>query len=172
MLTIIKEKTNEYINLHNKNNDKIYKKLLENFSEYEDCVNFVMYDICDYILPRSVEKDIRDRQDFFRKELIFRYGSCIISGKDITVCDASHIIPHCKCNIKNMYDVNNGLLLAKEIHELFDKKLLIINPNTKKVELDKKILNNNKMKEFWQYHNQEIFLNKQTWDNLKLYYDM
>jgi predicted restriction endonuclease len=118
-----------------------------------------MYDLYNYIPPKTEEKEIRVGQALFRQQLIERYGECIVSGKDVMVCDAAHIIPYCECN-ENKYDVDNGLLLAKEIHELFDKKLLIINPNTQKIELDNKILNIEKMKEFWQYHNEKIKLNK------------
>jgi predicted restriction endonuclease len=127
-----------------------------------------MYDLYNYIPLKTEEKEIRVGQALFRQQQIERYGECIVSGKDVMVCDAAHIIPYCECNGANMYDVDNGLLLAKEIHELFDQKLLIINPNTQKVELDQKILNTERMKEFWQYHNKKITLNKKTWDNLRL----
>jgi len=62
------------------------------------------------------------------------------------------------CNEK--YDINNGLLLNTSLHKLFDEYLFSINPDTKRIEFNKKILNDVNYVNYTKYNN--IILNQLT----------
>jgi tmRNA-binding protein len=58
----------------------------------------------------------------FKRLLLNKHGSCMITGaKTTNVLDACHIVPHA---FKANYSFDNGLLLRKDIHKLYDDKLL------------------------------------------------
>lgn len=143
-------------NLINKkhNNDEIYKILCTKYSEVE--VSFVMYDICSYINKEFQEKEERKYQQNFKDGLITRYKRCIISDTPIELCEACHIIPFSKCEEKDKYNINNGILLRCDLHKLFDDGLLKINPDSCSVVLSKEILLNDNYKDYHKYHNKKI----------------
>jgi hypothetical protein len=65
---------------------------------------------------------IRKGQSKFKKLLVRNRGGCMVTGiKTINALDASHIIPHA---LSTNYSLDNGLLLRKDIHKLYDDKLL------------------------------------------------
>jgi len=66
-------------------------------------------------------------QDLYRKAVVERFKSCIVSGLDAEVCEAAHIIPFSQ---SNDFNPNNGLLLNCILHRLFDKYYWSINPLT------------------------------------------
>lgn len=68
-------------------------------------------------------------QSKFRKKLINRYKKCIVTDYPADVCDAAHIIPYSKSIDAIKYDINNGLLLRKCVHKLFDEHKITINPH-------------------------------------------
>jgi predicted restriction endonuclease len=78
---------------------------------------------------------VRKGQPKFRKNLLRLYDNrCAITGtgpKD--VLEAVHILGHAETGINK---TENGLLLRADLHDLFDAKLLRINPDTLRVELD------------------------------------
>ena len=71
-------------------------------------------------------------QDYFRKKLIERYQHCVVSKASIPL-EACHIIPH--AIIHDCFNIDNGLLLTRNIHYYFDNYYFSINPETLKVEL-------------------------------------
>jgi hypothetical protein len=181
MLLEIKNKILELKkNNKNMNNDAIYENLLKNNGEiwenkednYEEYINFIMYDLYQYINPKYEEKEKRQNQFLFRKELEERYKHCVISNSSIITCQACHIIPFAECEEKDKYNVSNGLLLRSDLHVLFDKKLLKINPDTLQIEISKEILedeNNNKI--YGEYHNKKIKVNSKSLPFLKKIYE-
>ena len=73
-------------------------------------------------------------QTEFRASLIEAYGGrCAITGCDaVDALEAAHIVPHCEVESN---DPSEGLLLRADIHTLFDRHLLGINPATKTVQI-------------------------------------
>lgn len=71
----------------------------------------------------------RQGQSVFRKKLLEAYdGVCAITGTDVTdALQAAHIRPY---NGPHTNHVTNGLLLRADLHNLFDLKLITINPNS------------------------------------------
>ena len=69
----------------------------------------------------------RSKQILFRKALIDKYSKCAITDIHPNLCDACHIIPY---SVSNNYDVNNGILLSKNMHAAFDRKYFTIDENT------------------------------------------
>ena len=88
----------------------------------------------------------------FTEDVKQRYTNCIITQCPIYVCH----IPFAECNYNEKYDVNNGIILRNDLHCLFDKHLLKINPNTMYVELDKIILSDMTMSEYHKYNNMKV----------------
>jgi hypothetical protein len=147
----VENEINKNINM---NKDELYNMLIEIYPKPN--VELAMFKLFVYEYKKTEEKEKRLDQQSFRDDLIKRYKGCIITGVSEYVCEACHIIPHSECNDKDKYNVDNGLLLRRDLHSLFDKGLLKINPNTNKLLLDDKILNDNNMKEYYQYNNKKI----------------
>ena len=88
----------------------------------------------------KIERQIaaRQGQGAFREKLLIVYGKqCAISACDaVEALDAAHIVPH---SISALDDERNGILLRADLHTLFDRRLLAINPNTRKVELHPRV---------------------------------
>ena len=85
---------------------------------------------------RAIEmtRTIRDGQARFRNMLLSHYGCmCMVTGEKLdAVIEAAHISPY-DGNKSN--DISNGLLLRVDIHRLFDKNLLAIEPNSLTIHL-------------------------------------
>lgn len=175
------------MSLNNTIYDKIYEEIaiandnnkLDDYIENFDCAKnnityqmllFIVYDQFKYIYKNNkIEERIkREHQVKFRKELEDRYKKCIITGRGVHFYEACHIIPFCESDNKNMYDINNGILLSSELHKLFDKHLISINDN--KVVISKEILNNSNNIDISQYNGKQLYLNKETSENLKKHY--
>lgn len=142
------------------NHYELYEKLKMKYNKND--VEFVMYDLYKYTHSTINTTETRTEQDKFREKIIERYGQCIISGDDPMVCEACHIVPYNKCNEAEKYDVDNGLLLNRNLHKLFDDNELKINQNTLQIELSDNILNNNKMKGYIKYKNMKININDRS----------
>ena len=134
-------------------------------------LNYVFYNEKKYIIQETYDKETR--KDYkFKKEVIDRYNSqCIISGNDMDMCDVAHIIPFNNPNEYERYDPDNGLILSKELHGLFDKKLLKINPDTLTIEIAPEKLQNKK-NSCNRYHNTtiDVILNNKTINYLRRCY--
>ena len=137
-----------------------------------DVLLFVAYDLFNYgncpdILITKFE---RLYQHKFRLNLIKKYKSCIITGKDIDICEACHIIPYSDCSYNNKYDINNGLLLCKELHTLFDKYKFSFDNNCNIIMSDE-ILNKNTYREYHKYNGLHFNFNKDICNNLIHHYN-
>lgn len=96
--------------------------------------------VLDGLERRFAQREVRPQQAAFRLALIKAYGGkCAISGCRIEpTLQAAHILDFSDyIEIRN--DVSNGLLLRADIHILFDRCLLAINPETYKVILSPKL---------------------------------
>ena len=82
---------------------------------------------------------VRRGQPKFRNQLLIAYGGkCAITGFDSEdALEAAHIIPYLG---EHTNDVRNGLLLRADIHTLFDRGLIAINPGDMSIELSKSLV--------------------------------
>jgi uncharacterized protein YjbI with pentapeptide repeats len=80
----------------------------------------------------------RQGQPKFRADIFGAYQKrCAITGCTIeAVLEAAHIYPHC---LTRNNKISNGILLRRDLHELFDRDLLKIDPVTRQVILDPSI---------------------------------
>ena len=115
-------------------------------------------------------------QGKFREQLLAKYGSCIISGIDVSkVLVASHIKPWAVSTNEERVSVNNGLLLSATYDRLFDSGLItfanegklivsrfISEDNRSKLQIKNgqvyKLQSNMQMKMFLEYHNDVVFI--------------
>lgn len=76
----------------------------------------------------------------FRREALKNFGSrCAISGCDVeAVLEAAHIVPHRGLQTDQ---ADNALLLRADIHTLFDRELLHIDPDSCRVVLASSLQN-------------------------------
>jgi len=105
---------------------------------------------------QMIEQTKRKYQEIFRKNIIQKYKTCIITRDGELVCEACHIIPYCEATLQQKYDIHNGLLLSASIHKLFDLYLLTINPQTKYVVIKNKIMRDIKYKRYWEYNGMKV----------------
>ncbi len=101
---------------------------------------------------KTEEKKIRN-DDTFKEEVINKYKRCIITNKPIYVCEVAHIFPFANCDENEKYDKDNGILLCRELHKLFDDNLMIIDYNTLKLTFNEKILNDDSLVDYHKYNN-------------------
>jgi len=116
-------------------NREIYWKDADNL---EKALAFVEDAEDDQLEKILVAINKRRNQSKFRKALLALYGhKCAISGTNIEqLLEAAHISIHAKSGINSS---NNGILLRKDLHRLFDCNLLRIHPKTLTVHIDKTI---------------------------------
>ena len=178
---------NEYFITKNEIGNKMYSNALKWFRSY------VESNVFDVVVAKIEEKKIienvnistteresivkaRIGQGKFREQLLAKYGSCIISGIDISkALVASHIKPWAVSTNEERVSVNNGLLLSATYDRLFDSGLitfanegkLIIsrfvsaeNRNKLKIMSGQvyKLQSNMQMKNFLEYHNDVVFI--------------
>jgi hypothetical protein len=139
-----------------------------------DLIKFVMYEKFGYIHDSIKLFDLKENrlyQNIFRKSLIDRYKTCVISNDGEIVCEACHIIPYVDCNKNEKYDINNGILLTSSLHKLFDTYMFSINPDDKRVHFNKKILNDNNYCNHTKYSGEVVKLNNETCRYLKNHYN-
>jgi predicted restriction endonuclease len=110
------------------------------------------------------ERAIRDGQQQFRKALLLtRDPRCAVTRSAVAAClEAAHIRPY---RGQHTNKASNGILLRADIHILFDRGLLRINPGTFAVFVDATL----KDTEYSQYDG--VTLNDANWlDNESLQY--
>ena len=161
----------KYINLQKMNIDLLYQHLINDTSNTLEEIEFVLYDLYNYDPPCQLYelREKRRKQDEFHKQLITRDKNCVISNKTSLVCQACHIIPYALCNENEKYDINNGLLLSADIHILFDKYMISINPITSTIYLINELLNDEM---YNKYHNKKITLNDKQKKCLSYHWNM
>ena len=176
-----------YFIAKNEVGNKMYSNALKWFRSY------VESNIFDIVAAKIEEKKIRENvnistteresivkarigQGKFREQLLAKYGSCIISGIDISkALVASHIKPWAVSTNEERISVNNGLLLSATYDRLFDSGLitfanegkLIISRFISEENRDKlrikngqiyNLKTNPQMKTFLEYHNDVVFI--------------
>jgi hypothetical protein len=89
---------------------------------------------------QAFARKVRRGQAQLRKSLLLAYGSrCAITGASSKhVLEAAHIIPHAEAGLNSL---QNALLLRADIHILFDRGLIKINPRTLKVDIASSLKN-------------------------------
>lgn len=114
---------------------KIIHYVVSNTEYDENQVKLVLYQRFNIPLANMGYTTHRKRidQKSFRNRLIDRFNSCIITDMSAYECEACHIVPYHK---NENCDIENGLLLNRCIHKLFDAYIWSINPKTMCVEVD------------------------------------
>ena len=114
-------------------------------------------------------QEMRPEQSRFRSMLLTEYhGTCVVTGcQTKEVIQAAHIVPFSKGR-EFRDSLLNGLLLRADIHLLFDRQLISINPQTSEVciaaclqdteyqELDGKYVDHHASRDFLDCHWQEF----------------
>ena len=177
----------EYFITKNEIGNKMYSNALKWFRSY------VESNVFDVVAAKIEEKKIRENvnistteresivkarigQGKFREQLLAKYGSCIISGIDLSkTLVASHIKPWAVSTNEERVSVNNGLLLSATYDRLFDSGLIsfanegkliisrfISEENRNKLQIKNgqvyKLQSNLQMKNFLEYHNDVVFI--------------
>lgn len=113
-----------------------------NYKTFEGALNHVLFVFSTYYkfeldetilnqMLKNEERSMNRRDEYhFRNAVIGKYQKCIISGYDSEQCDVAHIVP---LSDHYNFDPDNGLLLSKELHYLFDIGYWTIDVNTLKV---------------------------------------
>jgi hypothetical protein len=85
------------------------------------------------------ETTIREGRDSFRRSVLDAYGSqCTVTRTAVpAVLEAAHIVPYRGTQSNN---VTNGLCLRRDIHSLFDRRLLTIDESDYRVILSDQLL--------------------------------
>ena len=94
---------------------------------------------------------VRQGQGKFRKSLLLEYRNrCVISECMVTeVIDAAHLTPYLGDHTNSL---QNGLLMRTDLHNLYDRGLLAIDPATKTVIVAHRL----KQTEYGRYHGTKI----------------
>ena len=159
---------NDINNMNDVPYNDMYKILIQRYSKIK--VEFALYDLLTYE-SMTIEEREKRKDASFKRDVIERYNNeCVISGTDMP-CQVCHIKPFNKCTDKEKYDINNALILRDDIHTLFDKKEIKINPITMIVEISDNIMNNDKRKEYHRFNGIKLSLNKKTLQYLKFMND-
>lgn len=177
----------EYFITKNEIGNKMYSNALKWFRSY------VESNVFDVVAAKIEEKKIGENvnistteresivkarigQGKFREQLLAKYGSCIISGIDISkALVASHIKPWAVSTNEERVSVNNGLLLSATYDRLFDSGLItfanegkliisrfVSEENRNKLQIKSgqvyKLQSNVQMRNFLEYHNDVVFI--------------
>ena len=177
----------EYFITKNEIGNKMYSNALKWFRSY------VESNVFDVVAVKIEEKKISENvnistteresivkarigQGKFREQLLAKYGSCIISGIDISkALVASHIKPWAVSTNEERVSVNNGLLLSATYDRLYDSGLItfvnegkliisrfVSEENRNKLQIKNgqvyKLQSNMQMKNFLEYHNDVVFI--------------
>ena len=177
----------EYFITKNEIGNKMYSNALKWFRSYVESNVFDV--VAAKIEERKISENVnistteresivkaRIGQGKFREQLLAKYGSCIISGIDISkALVASHIKPWAVSTNEERVSVNNGLLLSATYDRLYDSGLItfvnegkliisrfVSEKNRNKLQIKNgqvyKLQSNMQMKNFLEYHNDVIFI--------------
>ena len=161
--------------LDNYKNNEINTKIYDEYKsfDYDDKeifimdLNFLLENIYNIKVINREEKIKRLGQQDFKKILLEKYNNkCIITENDcLEELEACHIIP---VSENENYEIDNGLLLERNIHITFDKYYWSINPETLKIE----ILNDINVGSIKKYNNNKVnlLLTNQLKNNLMKHY--
>ena len=177
----------EYFITKNEIGNKMYSNALKWFRSYVESNVFDV--VAAKIEERKISENVnistteresivkaRIGQGKFREQLLAKYGSCIISGIDISkALVASHIKPWAVSTNEERVSVNNGLLLSATYDRLYDSGLItfvnegkliisrfVSEENRNKLQIKNgqvyKLQSNMQMKNFLEYHNDVVFI--------------
>lgn len=155
-LIVDKENFEEYTNLYTDNIDKIILVFMDKFD-------------FDPTSIESTEEKVKRKDDKFKEEVKKYYKNCIVTGTSHKICQVAHIKPFSESDPEEKYDPNNGLLLRSDIHDLFDKKLLTINPETFQLRLKDEVLSDEEFKDYLQYNGKILEIKLESKKYLKIY---
>ena len=113
-------------------------------------------------------KQYRQGQSKFKSLLLLNRKKCMVTGaKTISILDACHVIPH---SVRVNYSYENGLLLRKDIHKLYDDKLIGFDANGL-INISSKVCKDDIM--YTQYHGKKLngSICKKLSNNLKQKYE-
>ena len=129
-----------------------YEELLKNYSNKE--LDYIFYSLKNfkYINIKTEEKKIRN-DETFKQEVLSKYKRCIITNKPEYICEVAHIFPFSECSEIEKYDPDNGILLCRELHKLFDDNLMKIDQNTLEITFNEKILEDKYLSDYHKYNN-------------------
>jgi len=167
------ELNNLILNLQsNKDFVNKYEELIKLYPNEEDKIDLVFYDLYNFEYIKIDEKE--KRQDtIYRKKVIEKYNTCMITGKDIEVCQVAHILPFKDSNEEEKYDSENGFLLSADLHMLFDNKNFDLKINQDGyIIFSDNILNKKSMIEYNKYNNKKINLTEKNKYYLKKKYEI
>lgn len=146
-LSNIGEKYHHYISPEadeineNENYKTLYNEIDTEIDQVElDFEELNLPDVSDELMSDAIAQiKIRRGQPKFRQKLLSFYcKTCIITGcKIIELLEAAHIMPHSR---KQDFSLSNGLLLRADIHTLFDLGLIAIEPESKRLKLNKSLM--------------------------------
>jgi len=125
------------------NLENLEAKIANNETEISDRIHdfFSLEDIKDERKRSTISCVIRPEQRKFRESLLKAYNKrCAITNCDVEeALEAAHIYPYNRGIQFNR--ASNGLLLRVDIHELFERYLLGIDPRTKKILIAPNLVN-------------------------------
>lgn len=169
------------IRLIDENNKEELKKTYIELSEDNHKVNldYLFYALKKYIynpeetLNETIEERLKRQDSNYRKEIIEKYNTCMITGKSLKYSQVAHIYPYSLSDENEKYDLENGFLLSVEIHIGFDSKELDfkINPDTSTFEVSSHILNDRFMEYYHQFNNKKLNLSEKNIYYLKKKYN-
>ena len=178
---------NEYFIVKNTTGNNMYSNALKWYRNYIQSNIFEMAEaqreeekISNDATIERTERDaiVKSRigQGRFRDRVLSKYGTCIITGLDISrLLVASHIKPWAVSTNEERISENNGLLLSATYDRLFDSGLIsfvgdgkmiisrfVTEKNREKLKIASgdryNLLYNPQMKEFLEYHNDVVFI--------------
>jgi len=167
------ELNNLILNLQsNKDFVNKYEELIKLYPNEEDKIDLVFYDLYNFEYIKIDEKEKRQDSNY-RKKVIEKYNTCMITGKPLKYSQVAHILPFTDSNEEEKYDHENGFLLCADIHIGFDSKELDfkINPDTSTFEVSSHILNDRSMEYYHQFNNKKLNLSEKNIYYLKKKYN-
>ncbi len=186
MLTNINNYIDTYINKHiptyedtytDEQLNKLFIELTNKFATDENNnisnITFILMDKFNYNPLDSELDDIKklcvDRigQKNFRQQLISKYHNCQITNDSEDLCEACHIEPF--CNSKS-YNVNNGLLLNRCFHKMFDSFKFSIDSNNY-VKFNKLVMDDDEYKHYHCYDGKLIGVDDNSKQYISIHYD-
>lgn len=115
-----------FVKLQNENNGKNFIYLKPNFLSNVKIEEFILKKPKD----KQDKEKTRKMQAKYRFSLLDIMPSCVISGvADDRILIACHIKPFSKCDEKEEFDENNGIILTPTYHYLFDIGFITFDDN-------------------------------------------
>ena len=141
----------------------LYNELIK--QNDKDYLDYLFYSLkkYEYINPNETYEDKIKRKDKKFKESVTKYyNSCIITGRSLYVCEVAHIYPFADSKLEDKYNPINGIVLCRDMHKLFDDKLIKIDPIDFKLTLSQEILSDDSLEIYHKYNNKILDINPES----------